>query len=148
MFRSHPQHQQHVNYVFGGSEPSLLRALFEDRARPLYGQAEQFRLKRIAFDAAHDFVAAKFSQTGKDSGTAMPELIRLSELHPQRLMLLAHILWGKVRAGPATISDLRLAYDAAMRSVDHELRFLWDALSTNEHRVLAAVGVRIVSPSG
>jgi hypothetical protein len=26
-----------------------------------------------------------------------------------------------------------------MRSVDHELRFLWDALSTNERRVLAAV---------
>jgi hypothetical protein len=139
VFRSHLQHQHHVSYVFCGSEPSLLRALFEDRARPLYGQAEQFRLERIAFDAAHDFVAAKFSQTDKDSGDVTPELIRLSELHPQRLMLLAHVLWEQVRAGPATISDLRLAYDAAMRSVDHELRFLWDALSTNERRVLAAV---------
>lgn len=139
VFRSHLQHQVQVSYVFCGSEPSLLRALFEDRARPLYGQAQQLRLGRIAFEAAHDFVAARFSQTGKDSGAVTPELVQLSELHPQRLMLLAHFLWEQVRDEPATISDLRLAYDSAMRAVDPELRYLWDGLSANERRVLAAV---------
>lgn len=139
VFRSHLQHQAEVSYVFCGSEPSLLRALFEDRSRPLYGQAQQLRLGRIAFEAAHDFVAARFSQTGKDSGAVTPELVHLSELHPQRLMLLAHFLWEQVRDEPATISDLRLAYDSAMRAVDLELRYLWDGLSANERRVLAAV---------
>lgn len=139
VFRSHLQHQAQVSYVFCGSEPSLLRALFEDRSRPLYGQAQQLRLGRIAFEAAHDFVATRFSQTGKDSGAATPELVNLSELHPQRLMLLAHFLWEQVHEEPATISDLRLAYDSAMRAVDLELRYLWDGLSTNERRVLASV---------
>lgn len=54
-------------------------------------------------------------------------------------MLLAHFLWEQVRDQPATISDLRLAYDSAMRAVDLELRYLWDGLSANERRVLAAV---------
>jgi hypothetical protein len=139
VFRSHLQHQVHVSYVFCGSEPSLLRALFEDRSRPLYGQAQQLQLGRISFEAAHDFVAARFFETGKDSGTVTPELVYLSELHPQRLMLLAHFLWEHVGRDPASMTDLRVAYDAALRSVQLELRFLWEGLSANERRVLAAV---------
>jgi hypothetical protein len=54
-------------------------------------------------------------------------------------MLLAHYLWEQVGDRAASISDLRLAYDAAMRSVDLELRYLWEGLSVNERRVLAAV---------
>ena len=54
-------------------------------------------------------------------------------------MLLAHLLWEQAGDHPATISDLRLTYDVAMRTVDLELRYLWDGLSANERRVLAAV---------
>ena len=139
VFRSHLQHQERVSCIFSGSEPSLLRALFEDRARPLYGQAEQIRLERIPFEAAHDFVSRRFSESGKDAGDVVGELVSLSELHPQRLMLLAHLLWDQVETGPATMSDLRRAYDAAVRAVGQELRFLWDGLTANERRVLAAV---------
>jgi uncharacterized protein len=139
VFRSHLQHHQSVSYIFCGSEPSLLRALFEDRARPLFGQAEQMRLGRLPYEAAHDFVASKFSETGKDAGDVTPQLVQLSELHPQRLMLLAHHLWAHLAEGPATIFDVRRANDSAMRAVDPELRYLWDGLSANERRVLAAV---------
>jgi hypothetical protein len=97
------------------------------------------RLGRLPYEAAHDFVAGKFSETGKDAGDVTPQLVRLSELHPQRLMLLAHHLWAHLAEGPATISDVRRAYDSAMRAVDPELRYLWDGLSANERRVLAAV---------
>jgi hypothetical protein len=139
VFRSHLQHQDQVSYVFCGSEPSLLRSLFEDRARPLYGQAEQIHLGRLQFGEAYDFIARRFEQPGKDGGETTAELVALSQLHPQRLMLLAHFLWDQVRSEPASMSDLRLGYDSAMRSVDPELRYLWDGLSVNERRVLAAL---------
>jgi|GEM_PF-242280 len=139
VFRSHLQHQEQVSYVFCGSEPSLLRALFEDRARPLYGQAAQVRLGRVPFEAAHDFVSRKFDETGKDGGQVVAELVHLSERHPQRLMLLAHFLWDQIDRDPASLADLRLGCDSAMRAVDPELRFLWDGLGSNERRVLAAV---------
>lgn len=139
VLRSHLQHQNQVSYVFCGSEPTLLRALFEDRARPLYGQAEQVRLGRLSFDEAYDFIVRRFEETGKDSGEAAAELVALSQLHPQRLMLLAHFLWDQTGSEPASLADLRLGYDLAMRAVDLELRYLWEGLSVNERRVLAAV---------
>ena len=53
ILRSHVQHQRAVaSYVFAGSEPSLLDAVFADRARPFFGQAEPFRLGRLPARAA------------------------------------------------------------------------------------------------
>ncbi len=117
VFRSHLQHHDQVSYIFCGSEQSLLRNLFEDRARPLYGQAEQVRLGRLSFDEAYDFIARRFDDTGKDSGEAAAELVTVSHLHPQRLMLLAHFLWDQAGSGPASLSELRLGYDLAMRAL-------------------------------
>ena len=140
VFRSHIQHHSDVSYLFAGSEPSLLRALFEDRARPLYGQAERLRLGRLDADATHDFVNRRFQETGKDAGEIVSELVYVAEGHPQRLMLIAHLLWDRVDTQrSATWVHLRSAYDAAMRSVDPELRYLWESLSANERRVLAAL---------
>ena len=140
VLRSHIQHHSDVSYVFAASEPSLLRMLFEDRARPLYGQAERVRLERLDPDATHDFIARRFEETGKDAGETISDLIHVAEGHPQRLMLIAHLLWDRVETQhPATLTDLRSAYDATMRMVNPELRYLWDALSANERRVLAAL---------
>jgi uncharacterized protein len=138
VFRSHLQHHGEVaSYVFSGSEPSLLRALFEDRARPLYGQADATRLGRLPNAAAAEYVAARFADTGKDTGPALWALVHAAAGHPQRLMLLAHRLWEKT--GARSMADLALlasAYEATMRQVDAEMRGVWEALSANERRVL------------
>lgn len=139
VFRSHLQHQREVSCVFCGSEPSMLRALFERRARPLYGQALLMPVPALDFRAAHDFLTDRFLETGKDCLDVAPTLLELSALHPQRFMLLSYMLWEGTGRKPATTSDLRLAYDAAIRAVDPELRTLWDGLSANERRVLLAV---------
>ncbi|HSZ68958.1 MAG TPA: hypothetical protein VK756_01215 [Solirubrobacteraceae bacterium] len=140
VFRSHIQHHSEVSYLFAGSEPSLLRALFEDRARPLYGQAERLRLGRLDTDATYDFIERRFRETGKDAGEVISDLVYIAQGHPQRLMLVAHLLWDRVDAqSAATLGALRSAYDAAMRAAEPELRYLWEALSTNERRVMAAL---------
>jgi uncharacterized protein len=139
VFRSHLQHDQNVACVFCGSEPTLLRKLFEDRARPFYGQALPVPIPGLDFRAAHDFVVSRFRESGKDCGEVVPTLLELSDLHPQRLMLLAYMLWEQTRRYPATMTELRLAHDAAMRAADQELRILWDGLSVNERRVLVAI---------
>lgn len=140
VFRSHIQHHRDVSYLFAGSEPSLLRALFEDRARPLYSQAERVQLGRLDADAAHDFIRDRFAETGRSAGEIVGELVYVAEGHPQRVMLIAHLLWDRVDAREtATWGHLRSSYDAAMRLVDPEARYLWESLSANERRVLAAL---------
>jgi uncharacterized protein len=142
VFRSHLQHHgETASYIFSGSEPSLLRALFEDRARPLYGQAEPSRLARLPDEDTGDFVAARFAQTGRGIDTsALWPLVSAAGGHPQRLMLLAHRLWALTGLQQtADLALLRSAYEAAMRQVDAEMRGLWESLNPNERRVLLGV---------
>ena len=141
VFRSHLQHHAAVSYIFCGSEPSLLRSLFEDRARPLYGQADLVSLGRLDIDAAADYLEREFANTGRDATQVAYELAGpVAQGHPQRLMVVAHRLWQRVGEGErATMTELRAAYDAALRGVGPELKFLWDSLSPNERRVLGTL---------
>src|SRR3989440_8183697 len=61
ILRSHIQFQGEVaSFVFAGSEPGLMRQLFEDRERPLYGQAVPMRLDRLAGAAISHLTAGPY----------------------------------------------------------------------------------------
>src|SRR6478672_9961657 len=102
LLRSHIQFQGEVaSFIFAGSEPGLMRGLFEDRERPLYGQAVPMRLERLA-----EYIVRRFRETGRSVGDALNPLIDLAAGHPQRAMLLAHRLWNEVADGAAaTLRD-------------------------------------------
>ena len=107
LLRSHIQFQGEVaSFIFAGSEPGLMRGLFEDRERPLYGQAVPMRLERLADGDIAAHVVARFRETGRSVGDALNPLIATALGHPQRAMLLAHRLWEEVEPkGTATLAD-------------------------------------------
>lgn len=94
ILRSRIQHQRdRVSYLFAGSEQSILRTIFSDRSRPLFGQAEQVALGPLPDPVAADFVAERFEATGRDAGAALSALVALAGGHPQRVAFLADALW-------------------------------------------------------
>src|SRR5690349_11495672 len=76
VLRSHIQFQGEVaSFVFAGSEPGLMRELFEDRERPLYGAAVPMRLDRLADADIAGFVAERFRESGRSVGEALNPLL-------------------------------------------------------------------------
>src|SRR5881392_802138 len=66
VLRSHIQFQGEVaSFVFAGSEPGMMRELFEDRERPLYGQAVPMRLDRLADADIAAHIADRFRGTNR-----------------------------------------------------------------------------------
>ncbi len=104
ILRSVIQHQRdRLSYLFAGSEQSILTNVFADRAAPLYGQAEQFRLGRLHDEDLADLLEAKFAETGRDIGGALPHLLATARGHPQRAAFLAHHVWEAT--GPGATAD-------------------------------------------
>jgi uncharacterized protein len=141
ILRSHIQFQGEVaSFVFAGSEPGLMRGLFEDKERPLYGQAVPMRLARLADPDIATYIIARFRETGRSVGDALNPLLSSAQGHPQRAMLLAHRLWEEVAPdAAATLADWTRAHGAALAELQPEFDANWRRLATNAQKALRAV---------
>jgi uncharacterized protein len=141
LIRSHIQMQGEVaSYVFAGSEPGMMRQLFETKERPLYGSAVPLRLTRLANDQIAAYVIERFRHSGRGVGEGLQSLLDSAKGHPQRAMLLAHRLWEEVASGQAaTLDDWRAARAAAFAELKAEFDAGWRGLDTSQQKTLRAV---------
>lgn len=141
LIRSHIQHHRdEASYVFAGSHPGLMAELFGTRKRPLFEQARPVVLAPLPDDAVADHIGREFESTGKEAGTALDALLALARGHPQRAMLLAHHLW-EVTPVRGTADDERWnqAFHSAFAELQEGFERIWQDLTGNQRRVLAAV---------
>jgi len=141
IIRSHAQHQrQTASYLFCGSQPGMVAAAFEDRARPFYGQVQTFVLSRLDEAALREYLLDNFALSRRDISAVLPDIIAAGECHPQRAMLLAHLLFQQVGPGQtATTENLRTALDAAMDLMDPEARSVLSGLDFGSRKTLRAI---------
>lgn len=142
LIRSHIQHQGEVaSYVFAGSEPGLMKQLFENKDRPLYGSAVPMRLGRLENADIAEYVADRFTKTGRGVGEALGPLLETAKGHPQRAIMLAHYLWERVPNGEtATLEHWELAHKAALSELEPEFDARWRGYpSTTEQKALRSI---------
>ena len=88
------QRQPDVTYCLYGSKFNMMTSIFADPRMPFYKFGDMFYLKKI--DTSHwvEFIASRFSETGKLIGKQDAELIaRLCENHPYYVQQLSQLTW-------------------------------------------------------
>jgi len=141
VLRSHIQLQGEVaSYVFAGSEPGLMRRLFEESERPLYGQAVPMRLGRLQDADIAAYVSDRFRGTERGVGEGLAPLLTTALGHPQRAMLLAHRLWDEVPRGEeATRARWETALDRALVELSPEFEARWQRMTTPEQKTIRSL---------
>jgi uncharacterized protein len=129
-------HANEASYVFAGSHPGLMLALFAERSRPFFGQTRPVELAPLPSDALAEYVEERL---GVDAPDAVDQLVAEARGHPQRAMMLAHHLWEELRSAPTPLEAWDRALDACDAELGEGYARLWDELPTNATRVLAAV---------
>jgi uncharacterized protein len=138
LVRSHVQHHVGIaSYCYAGSQASLLRALFEDRRRPLFGQAREVTLPPLPTDAIATWVTERFraDERALDPGAAAA-LATGAGGHPQRAAMVAHFLWRRPRLDRA---EVKVAEEEALNAASGELEQMWSDLTRAQRQVLGAV---------
>jgi uncharacterized protein len=148
LIRSHIQYQAEVaSYVFAGSEPGLMKLLFESKGRPLYGSAVPMRLGRLANEDIAAYVADRFRATKRSVGDALNPLLDSAKGHPQRAMLLAHRLWDEVGPGDtASLEHWQSAHSAALNELEPEFDAQWRGFENSDQKTLRAIVLGEGSP--
>ena len=133
-------HGDAASYVFAGSHVGMMTALFTDRHRAFYAQAQPVVLVPLPADACAEFISTRFADTGKNVGEALGPLLDMTQGHPQRTVLVAHALWQELESGgTADAATLAAASDRLLTNLADEFRSLWTELPNGQRRVLAAV---------
>ena len=100
LIRSHIQFQGEVaSYVFAGSEPGLMKQLFETQGATAVRIGGSHAARRACGRDIAAYVAERFRQSKRSVGEALNPLLAAAKGHPQRAMLLAHRLWAEVTKG-------------------------------------------------
>ncbi len=138
LVRSHVQHHAGLaSYCYAGSKASLMRALFEDRQRPLFGQAREVTLAPFTAEAIAQWVQGRFAAAGRRLPPESAGALGAGASgHPQRAAMVAHFLWEQARLDE---EGLGAAEAAALGAAKGELEQLWSDLTRPQRQVLGAV---------
>ncbi len=127
------QETQNLSLIFSGSNPHLLKNMFEDERRPLYKLCRKLVLDRIteAHYKNHLNKAAKamWGETIQDS--VIKHILSISERHPYYVNYLCDVLWSECETLPE-----RIHVDKAWNGVVEEERsdLLKDFLKLSENQ--------------
>ena len=66
LLRGHIQQMQNCNFVFAGSERSIMTQMFSSSARPFYQSSDTLELNEIPFDVYSDFARRLFLEARKN----------------------------------------------------------------------------------
>lgn len=133
-------HDVGVAYVYAGSAPSLMRALFADRERPLFGQARPLELPPLPAEASVADVLRLAENHGVPlDAFAVGRIVERGDGHPQRTMLLAAHLFELTALGEEAPDLASLALDLALAETRDVHQGVWDGLRRAERAVLTAL---------
>ncbi|MDE3202708.1 MAG: hypothetical protein KGQ66_00630 [Acidobacteriota bacterium] len=141
IIRSQIQHHgTAASYIFAGSQVGMMEELFADKRRAFYAQARPVALPPLSALDLGEFIAGRFTATGKDVGVGLGPLLDTAAGHPQRAMLLAHELWTVTPSGSAADEEAWVsALAVALAATREEAKTIWTHLSGAERQVLTAV---------
>lgn len=92
-------HFQEIGLVFAGSQPSLMRAMFAERSRPFYAQADLVEVGPFTAGAVDEIVRGGFGATGRQAGDLPGRIFDFAAGHPYRTMQAADAAWRSVGVG-------------------------------------------------
>lgn len=131
------QHLDAVSYLFSVGRPDIVP---ESQGRPSGRPVETLRLGRLPATELHEAIKKRFAAGNRDVAGVLDGLLTAGEGHPQRTMLLAHLLWQEVRMGTqATDDHWEATLKMALRLVAPEAQATMSGLSAGQRKVLRAV---------
>ena len=137
------QFQSDVAHVYLGSRQHLLRQVFTDANAPLYNSAKVFPLGPIPREAFSRFIAERFASTAVSiTNDAIRHLLDITGGHPHDTQKLGNFTWAAAEGErtPAIPETVDRAFLTAIATDTARYTELWDGLTTNQRRLLEALG--------
>ena len=143
LLRSIIQHQRNVAYIFLGSRKHLVKQMFLDRKRPLFGTAAHFSIQPIEVKHWRPFIRRKFVDSGKRIDTPVIDRIcELTEGHPFYTQHLCHAIWERTAPGADVTADgIKEGVQIVLARESYAYTSLWESMTIHQRRFLLGLAI-------
>ncbi len=147
--RSILQHHKKINYVFLGSQESLIRDIFEKKKSPFYHFGYLLPLEKIPYEEFKFFLRSRFKKITNDSSIIVDSIVKFTNCHPYYTQQLSFAVWeilersGKQIAG---IQAVETAEYVLIKRHDIDYERLWNTLNRTDMKILIGMSFSNLSP--
>ena len=135
------QEQKKINYVFMGSEESMMSSIFENKKSSFYHFGELMRLKRIPYDDFKSYVGDRLNVVmGNVAEKITKEILEFTKCHPYYTQQLAFIVWESSvyrKIEPQHVMDFSI--NAIIQTHDLDYERMWMSVNKTDKKVLRII---------
>jgi AAA+ ATPase superfamily predicted ATPase len=146
MLRSVMQEHKNVNYIFMGSNESMIREIFEKRGSSFYRFGSLFKLGKIPETEFKSFLNERFLQATKEAGSVSDKILQITASHPYYTQQLAFTVWEIINRSGYVPEIVEAAADEIIQSHDNDFERIWNTFNRTDMAVLAGMSTSDISP--
>lgn len=145
--RSVMQLQHNVNYIFLGSQESMMTEIFEKKKSPFYHFGILMRLPKIPYDDFFCYLSKRFAPIVPERPEQIvQEILSFTQCHPYYTQQLAFQVWNMLEQKSNVEKLVDHTVDELTRLHDFDYERIWMAMNKTDRRILTVLAQNVASP--
>lgn len=137
------QRQKGLNYIFMGSQESMMEEIFEKKKSPFFHFGERMNLKKIPYEDFYAYIESRLPDMPASQKAAITEeILKFTDVHPYYTQQLSAAVYNAIEYGK--IKENPVAYAVKKQVEEHSLDYerLWVNLNRTDRKVMIALANR------
>ena len=139
--RSIMQHHQLINYVFLGSQESLIREIFEKKKSSFYHFGLLMPLGKIPVKDFMSYIQDGLKQVVKKEGTIANKILSFTGCHPYYTQQLSFLVWEMLFQQPGITAPVDMAISEMTRIHDIDYERLWNSFNKTDKKIMIGLSL-------
>ncbi|MBN2779261.1 MAG: ATP-binding protein [Bacteroidales bacterium] len=147
ILRTIMQGHQNVNYIFLGSEESMMKYIFEDVKSPFYHFGYLMNLSPISEDDFKNFISNRFKHSKVGIlPEQIIEILGFTKSHPFYTQQLAFNVWNNIVLTENNKNKVIETIEQVVQKHDNDYERLWQNLNNTDRKLLKGLALLEMSP--
>ena len=146
ILRSIIQHHKNINYVFLGSQESLIREIFEKKKSTFYHFGYLFSLGKIPHTDFLKFISENLKVLTSNNDKIAEEILGITKSHPYFTQQLAFTVWDLLKKNNKISKPVQSAVEEIIKHHDVDYERLWNTINRTDMKILIGMSVSDSAP--
>lgn len=131
------QHQEGLNYVFMGSQESMMNEIFEKKKSPFYHFGQRMNLKKIPYADFFSYITSRLPDMAQEEKEKIAtEILQFTNVHPYYSQQLAAATYNIIMYSNPTGNAVSEAIKQQVDEHDLDYERLWISMKRTDRKIL------------